>query len=51
MATGGVPVLVEAWGVAGLRGDTGGGGMRNGMTLEDGVDVVDDIRTIGNDGV
>lgn len=45
---GGVSVLVEGWGVAGLRGDAGGGGMRKGTALEDDVD---DIRTTGNDGV
>lgn len=46
---GGVLAFV-CWGVAGLRGDAGGG-MRKGTALEDGVDGVDDIRTMGNDGV
>jgi hypothetical protein len=45
---GGVPVLVEGWGVAGLRGDAGGGGIRKGTAPEDDVE---DIRTMGNDGV
>ena len=51
MVVGGVPVLVEGWGVEGLRGDAAGGGMRKGTVLEDDVDGVDAIRTIGNDGV
>lgn len=51
MVIGGVPNLVGGWGVAGLSGDAGGGGMRKGTGLEDGVDGADDIRTMGNDGV
>lgn len=51
VVTGGVPVLVGGWGEADLRGDAGGGGMRKGTVLEDVVDDVDDIRTMGNDGV
>ena len=43
--------LVEGWGVAGLKGDAGGGGIRNGTIPGDDVDGADDIRTTGNEGV
>jgi hypothetical protein len=50
---GGDTVLAEVWfwGVVGRKGDDGGGGMRKGTAPEDDVDGVDDIRTIGNDGI
>ena len=48
---GGDIVLADGWGVVDLKGDDGGGGMRKGTALEDDVDGLDDIRTIGNEGV
>lgn len=51
MVVGGDDGLVEDWGVAGLKGDAGGGGMRKGTIPGDDVDGADDIRTIGNEGV
>lgn len=51
MVVGGDAGLVEGWGVAGLKGDAGGGGMRKGTAPEDDLDGVDDIRTTGNEGV
>ena len=37
--------------MAGLEPDDGGGGMRKGMAPDEDVEGVDDIRTMGNDGV
>lgn len=48
---GGDIVLADGWGVVDLKGDDGGGGMRKGTALEDDVNGLDDIRTIGNEGV
>lgn len=39
------------WGVAGRETDDDGGGMRKGTAPEEDDDGVDDIRTMGNDGV
>ena len=48
MVTGGDNI--RGCGVAGLEADDGGG-MRKGTIPDEDADGVDDIRTIGNDGV
>ena len=51
VVTGGGNVPIGGPGVVGLEADGGGGGIRKGRAPGEDFDGVDDIRTVGNDGV